>query len=158
MLGIRGQGILRLKWDIYIATPSPEAQGSSLKRWKKGYKRQTEWMNAKQQYPRDIAGQLQGQSHSNVATCTSPALAQGRSSSNMKRGYGNKALPLAGEFLAVDSCSENPFPLSVCPGKSTTLPWRDTPKDTQASKLDLAGEKNKKEDKIVNEWGTERWI
>lgn len=72
----------------------------------------------------------------------------------MKRGYGNKALPLAGKFLAVDSCSENPFPLSVGPGKSTALLWRDTSKDTQASKLDLVGEKNK-EDKIVNEWRTE---
>lgn len=66
----------------------------------------------------------------------------------MKRGYGNKALPLAGEFLAVDSCPENPFPPSVGPGKSTALPWRDTSKDTQASKLDLAGEKTKKRTKL----------
>lgn len=68
--------MLRTKCDIYIATPTPslEAQGSSLKRWKKGYKRQTERMNAKHQHPLDIAGQLQGQSHSNVNThkpCTS---------------------------------------------------------------------------------------
>lgn len=147
MLGIRGQGMLRSKWDIYIATPSPEAQGSSLKRWKKGYKRQTGWINAKQQYPQDTAGQLQGQSHSNVATWTRPAQTQDRLSSNMKRGWGNKALPLTGELLAVDSCLENPFPLSVGPGKSTTLPWKNTSKDTQTSKLDLVGEKTKKRTK-----------
>lgn len=75
----------------------------------------------------------------------------------MKRGCGNKTLPLAGELLAVDSCLENPFSLSVGPDKFTILPWRDTSKDTHASKLDLAGEKTR-ENKMLGEWGTEGWV